>query len=327
MERRPTSPGPAADGPAADGPAAPADDARADRRRIRAGLGWALLGVLLFSFSLPLTKVAVGGFDPFLAAMARALIAGAIAAVLLRVRRVPLPAPQFRAPLVYTMLGAVFGWQILLGLALQRTTSAHAAVIAAFMPLTTALFAVLRVRERVSAQFWLAAATGTAALVVFALTRGGGSGADPVADLLVVGAVLFSSWCYVEGAAITRAMPGWQVISWVVVLALPITLPATLLLWTLTAPAPTPTQWAALGMLGVSSMYVAFFAWYRGLAMAGIAHAGQTQQLQPLLTLVWSALFLAEPVTAMTVAAAVVVIASVVWAQRSRVAVPVVPEE
>ena len=296
---------------------------------VRAGLAWAMLGVVLFSFSLPLTKVAVGGFDPFFVAMARAVIAGTLAAVLLTIRRVPWPGQPYLKPLVYTTLGAVFGWQILMGLALERTTSAHAAVIAAFMPLTTALLAVLRAHEQVSAQFWLAAATGTAALVAFALARGGAAGGDPVADLLVVGAVLFSSWCYVEGATITRSMPGWQVISWVVVIALPITVPASVLLWVGATPAPSPTatEWGAVVVLGVSSMYVAFFAWYRGLAMAGIAHASQTQQLQPLLTLLWAALFLAEPVTPGTVAAALVVIASVMWAQRSRTVAEASPEE
>lgn len=303
---------------------------RADPRATgRAGLAWALLGVVLFSFSLPLTKVAVGGFDPFFVAMARAVIAGTLALALLGLRRVPWPGARYRRPLLYTSLGAVFGWQILMGLALQRTTAAHAAVIAAFMPLTTALIAVSRARERVSGQFWLAAMTGTAALVGFALTRGGGAGADPVADVLVVGAVLFSSWCYVEGATLTREMPGWQVISWVVVVALPLTVPAALLLWlgASSTPTPTPSQWAALLGLGVSSMYLAFFAWYRGLATAGIAHAGQTQQLQPLLTLLWAALFLGETVTLATVAAAIVVIASVAWAQRSRAPALAAPQE
>ncbi len=296
---------------------------------IRAGLAWALLGVLLFSFSVPLTKVAVGGFSPYLTAMGRAVIAATLAGVLLLVRRVPFPPREHLRPIVFTMIGAVFGWPILLALALQRTTSAHVAVIAAFMPLTTAAFAVVRARERVSAQFWLAAVTGTAALVVFALTRGGAAAADPVADLLVVGAVVASSWCYVEGATVTRAMPGWQVISWVVVLALPVTLPATLVIWAQTHAEhdPTTAQWAALIALGVSSMYLGFFAWYRGLSMAGIAHAGQTQQLQPLLTLVWSAWWLGETVTAATVAAALAVIASVAWAQRSRVPDGVAPEE
>lgn len=295
----------------------------------RAGLAWAFVGVLLFSFSLPLTKVAVGGFDPFLTATGRAVIAGGIAVAVLGLRRGRWPArPQWR-PLFYTMLGAVFGWPILLALALQRTTSAHAAVIAAFMPLTTAIFAVRRSHERVSRQFWLAAGCGTAALVLFALSRGGAAGGDWIADILIVGAVLSSSWCYVEGASITKVMPGWQVISWVVVIALPVTVPATLALWWRTSAeyAPTPTEWMALLLLGVSSMYLGFFAWYRGLAMAGAAYGGQVQQLQALLTLLWSALLLGEVVTPQTFVAAVVVVLCAAWAQRSRSPLLVAPEE
>jgi drug/metabolite transporter (DMT)-like permease len=295
----------------------------------RTGLLWALLGVVLFSFSLPLTKVAVGGFDPFLTATGRALIAGLLAAFLLALRKVAWPARAQVRPLVFTMLGAVFGWPILLALALERTTSAHAAVIAAFMPLTTALFAVLRTHERVPRQFWIAAGIGTVALSGFALSRGGAEGADWVADLLIVGAVVSSSWCYVEGAAITRVMPGWQVISWVVVFALPVTLPASLILWRVTGSQydPTAAQWGSLILLGLSSMYLGFFAWYRGLSMAGAAYGGQVQQLQALLTLLWSALLLGETVTPLTVVTAVVVVACVAWAQRSRMVLVTAPEE
>ncbi len=304
--------------------------ARAMTPSVRAGLVWAFVGVLLFSFSVPMTKVAVGGFSPFLTAMGRAVIAGLLALVLLGIRRVPFPSREHLTPIVFTMIGAVFGWPILLALALERTTSAHVAVIAAFMPLTTALFAVLRTHERVSGQFWLAAIAGSLALVVFALSRGGAEGADLTADLLVVGAVLMSSWCYVEGASVTKAMPGWQVISWVVVLALPITLPASAVIWVRTSAdyAPTAIQWACLFGLGLSSMYLGFFAWYRGLALAGIAYGGQVQQLQALLTLLWSALLLGETVTLGTVLAAVVVIGCVVWGQRARGSgIVVAPEE
>ena len=297
---------------------------------VRAGLLWAFLGVLLFSFSVPMTKVAVGGFSPFFTAMGRAVIAGVLALVLLAIRRVPFPPREHLAPIVFTMIGAVFGWPILIALALERTTSAHVAVIAAFMPLTTALIAVLRTHERVSGQFWLAAVVGSLALVVFALSRGGAEGADLTADLLVVGAVLMSSWCYVEGASVTKAMPGWQVISWVVVLALPLTVPASAVIWVRTSAdfAPTAIEWVCLVGLGLSSMYLAFFAWYRGLAQAGIAYGSQVQQLQALLTLLWSALLLGETVTLGTVLAAVAVIACVVWAQRARgSAVVVAPEE
>jgi drug/metabolite transporter (DMT)-like permease len=121
------------------------------------------------------------------------VIAGALAIVLVAWRRVPWPPREQLRPLLMTMLGAVFGWPILLALALQRTASAHAAVIAACMPLTTALVAVLRTRERVSWQFWSAAGTGTVALLAFALSRGGAGGGDLVADALVVCAVLASS--------------------------------------------------------------------------------------------------------------------------------------
>ena len=287
----------------------------------REGLLWALLGVVLFSFSVPLTKVAVGGFDPFLTATGRAVIAGALALVVMAWRRVPRPPRDQLRPLLMTMLGAVFGWPILLALALQRTTAAHAAVIAAFMPLTTALIAVLRTHERVSWQFWVASGAGTAALVAFALSRGGAEGGDLVADALVAGAVVASSWCYVEGASVTKVMPGWQVISWVVVLALPITVPASAVIWWLTHADydPTTGAWASLVLLGVSSMYLGFFAWYRGLALAGIARGGQVQQLQALLTLLWSALLLHEHVTRVTVLAAVAVIVCVLWAQRARI--------
>jgi drug/metabolite transporter (DMT)-like permease len=273
--------------------------------------------------------VAVGGFNPFFTATGRAVIAGALAAALLALNRVRWPARAQIKPLLYTMLGAVFGWPILLALALQRTTSAHAAVIAAFMPLTTALFAVVRMHDRVPRQFWIAASGGTAALVFFALSRGGAEGGDLIADLLIVGAVLSSSWCYVEGAAITKVMPGWQVISWVVVLALPITVPASVLLWWATSGDydTTATEWMALILLGLSSMYLGFFAWYRGLAMAGAAYGGQVQQLQALLTLLWSALLLGETVTLLTVATAIVVVVCVAWALRSRRQVLVAPEE
>jgi len=292
-------------------------------------VAWALVGVVLFSFSVPLTKVAVEGFDPFLTATGRALIAGALAAVLLAWRRVPLPPRDQVRPLLMTMLGAVFGWPILLAFALQRTTSAHAAVIAAFMPLTTALIAVLRTHERVSRQFWVAAGAGTAALLAFALSRGGAEGGDLVADGLVACAVVASSWCYVEGASVTRVMPGWQVISWVVVLALPITAPASAVIWWATHAQHDPTAgaWTSLALLGVSSMYLGFFAWYRGLALAGIARGGQVQQLQALLTLVWSALLLREHVTRVTVLAAIAVIVCVVWAQRVRLPVEAAPQE
>lgn len=287
---------------------------------IRRGLAFAFIAVFLWSFTVPLTKVAVQGFDPFLTATGRAVIASAVAIPLLAWRRVPIPPRHLWRPILVTMTGAVFGWPILLAIALQFTSAAHVAVIAAFMPLSTAIFAVIMAKERVTRSFWVAAGVGTLALVAFSITRGGLEGGSILADLLVVGAVLLSSLCYVQGAIVTRQMPGWQVISWVVVFSLPITLPASALLWWATKDdyATTPIEWTSLLLLGLSSMYFGFFAWYRGLSMAGVAYGGQVQQLQALLTLAWSAWLLGERVTWLTIGAACVVIAAVAWAQWSR---------
>ena len=165
--------------------------------------------------------------------------------------------------------------------------------------------------------------------MVFALLRGGGDGGNLIADLLIVGAVLASSWCYVEGASLTKVMPGWQVISWVVVLALPITVPVTVIL-AMTGGVTTPvtTQaWIGMAFLGLVSVYFAFFAWYQGLSMAGVARGAQTQQLQAPLTLLWSALLLGEVVTWPTVVAALVIVGCVAWAVRVRMPTVTAPEE
>lgn len=236
-------------------------------RKERIGLLYAFLGVFLFSLSLPMTKWALEGFDPFLTAMSRPMIASAVAIPLMLIYKVPRFPRKCVKELVFVTLGAAFGWPILIALALQRTTSAHVAIIVAIMPLTTAVMAVLRTRKHVSWQFWLASTCGTLLLILFALSRGGGTKENFLADILTLLAVLFSSFCYVEGAELTKIMPGWQVISWVVVIALPLCIPASIFIWAKTHSDYTVTTHAiiGLGMIGLSSMYLGFFAWYRGL--------------------------------------------------------------
>lgn len=298
--------------------------------RVRAGLWWAFVAVFLWSFTVPLTKVAVGGFSAVFTATGRAVIAGVIAAVVLLIRKVPPPPRRLWRPLFFVMIGAVFGWPVLLALALNYTTAAHAAVIAAFMPLATALFAVILTHEAVTRTFWVAATIGTVAVIAFSLSRGGLGQGSLLADGLLVLAVIASSIGYVLGAEATKSMPGWQVISWVVVMALPITVPVSAVLWVTTRGSfeTSGTQWSALILLGLSSMYLGFFAWYRGLSQAGVAYGGQVQQLQVLFSLVWSAVLLREAVTWLTVGAALVVVGAVAWAQVARAPTHVVaPEE
>lgn len=282
----------------------------------RQGLFFAFFGVFLFSLSLPMTKLALKSFDPLFTAFARPVIASLLAIPFMVIAKVPpLPRKLWR-PMIFTTLGAVYGWPILIAIALQRTTSAHVSVIAAVMPLVTAIFSVMKNRKHVGISFWIASGIGTLLLLAFSLSRGGATKSDLFADLLIFCAVLASSYCYVEGAALSQEMPGWQVISWVVIFGLPLSLPAAVIVFANTHSDYAMHTDAVLGLLGIgfSSMYLGFFAWYRGLRDFGVTHGSQVQQLQALMTLGWSALLLGEIVTPLMFFSAIGIVLCVLWA-------------
>ncbi len=284
------------------------------------GLAFAFLGVFFFSLSLPMTKWALESFDPFLTAALRPVIASAIAIPFLLIRHIPPVPRKYYVSIFYVTLGTGIIWPIFVALALQRTTSAHVAVIAAIMPLVTAIFSVAKSKVHVAPQFWVASSCGTLLLILFAISRGGGTGRDLRADLYTVIAVIASAYCYVEGAELSKVMPGWQVISWVVIFALPICIPASIAIWVHTHHLHPLTFHGVAGMtmIGVFSMYIGFFAWFRGLRDAGTTHGSQVQQLQAIMTLGWAGWLLHEKITATMVLIAVGVVASVLWALSTR---------
>ena len=289
-----------------------------------AGFGYAFLGVLIFSFTLPMVKLSLPGFSPWTLTFGRAAIAGSLALIFLRLAKVPFPDKSLWKYLVITASGIVVGFPVLTTLALQFTTSAHAAVIVAGLPLVTAVFAVLRVKESVPFLFWIAALIGTFTLVIYAWLNGGADGVSFIADLMLLGAVLAAAIGYAEGAILVKVMPGWQVVSWCVVLFLPMSVPVAAISFYLGRDSHviTPITVGAFLFTALGSMYFGFFAWYRGLSELGVAKGSQVQLLQALLTLAWSALLLSEIVTLKTLIAASIVIVCVAVTQRIRIAKP-----
>ena len=286
------------------------------------GIGFAFLGVLIFSFTLPMVKLALPGFSPWTLTFGRATLAGLLALVFLKFSGAKFPERKLIGPLLFTAGGIVIGWPILTTLALQETTSAHAAVITAGLPLATAVLAVFRLHERVPRIFWVAALIGTFTLVIYAWLNGGQEGSSLKADLFLVGAVIAAAIGYAEGAILSKVMPGWQVVSWCVVLTLPLTLPYFAISLWLGREQHTVTVVSFLAFLftAFGSMYFGFFAWYRGLSELGVARGSQIQLVQSLLTLLWSALLLSEVVTGKTLIAASVVVVCVAITQKVRVA-------
>ncbi len=278
--------------------------------------GWlnGFLGVLIFSGSLPATRVAVLQFDPIFLTVARATIAGVLALILLLVFRQKHPTRAQLAPLFIVALGVVVGFPLLTALALQHVTSAHSIVFIGLLPLATAVFGVLRGGEQPRPAFWLFSVTGSLLVAGFALSQG--LSASLTGDLLMLAAVLVCGLGYAEGAALSRKLGGWQVICW----ALLLSLPAMLVLSLLTMPASfagigTPA-WAGLAYVSLFSMLIGFVFWYRGLAQGGIAAVGQLQLLQPFFGLALAATLLHEPVSMLMVGVTVAVIACVAGSKR-----------
>jgi drug/metabolite transporter (DMT)-like permease len=278
------------------------------------GWGNGMLGVVIFSGSLPATRVAVAGFSPLFLTSARALIAALLGGLLLFALREKRPARADLVPLCIVAFGVVVGFPLFTALALKHVTSAHSIVFVGLLPLATALFGVLRGGERPGALFWLFSILGSATIAAFALS--GSGAASFTGDLLMVAAIIVCGLGYAEGAVLSRRLGGWQVISW----ALLLSAPPMLLLAALTWPAsldgiPVPA-WAGLAYVSVFSMLVGFVFWYRGLAIGGIASVGQLQLLQPFMGLALAGLLLGEPVAWTMIAATGVVVACVALARR-----------
>jgi len=287
--------------------------------------GWlsGLLGVVIFSGSLPATTLAIQGLDPIFLTFARASIAGVLALTLLAVLRQPRPQRSDLIPLLLIAFGVVIGFPLLTALALQHVTSAHAVVFIGLLPLSTAIFGVLRGGERPQTAFWIFSLLGSGAVVAFALRNG--LQASPVGDVLMLLAIVVCGLAYAEGARLSRRLGGWQVISWALLLCLPLMLP--LAWWTRPASFAGVSASALWGLAYVSlfSMLIGFVFWYRGLALGGITGVGQLQLLQPFFGLVLSAVLLHERVPMSIAAVTAIVVACVAGAKHFSRASPVRP--
>ena len=288
-----------------------------EQARTREGLLLGALGVLAFSLTLPATRVAVPELGGTVVGLGRALVAAVLAGVLLAVRRERLPERRHWLRLALISGGMVVGFPLLSALALRDMPASHGAVLVGLLPAATAVAAVFRARERPSVTFWLASAAGLAAVLAFAAAQG--AGRPTAGDGLVLLAVAAAAVGYAEAGALSRELGGWRVLCWVLVLSAPVLLPFVALSVDARVLAASPRAWAGFAYVSAVSMFLGCFAWYRGLALAGVARVSQLQLLQPLLTLGWSALLLGEPVGRGTLGAALLVLGCVLASARSRI--------
>ena len=281
------------------------------------GFAWGVLGVVIFAMTLPMTRLAVGAatdpqLSPAFVTAGRAALAGLLSILYLLAVRAPWPARRHGPALAISALGTVVGFPMSLALALRQVDASHAAVVTGLMPMATAVIGALVLRQRPSRGFWACALTGFVLVLCFAAWQGGG--ALSAGDGWLLLAVLFTGMGYVAGAKVAAQMPAPQVICWVLVMSLPLTLPAALWFWP-TAPARA-AAWGGFLYVSLFSMWLGFFAWYRGLALGGLVRVSQVQLVQPFLALLFAVPILGERLDLLTVVFALAVIGVVFLGKR-----------
>jgi drug/metabolite transporter (DMT)-like permease len=279
------------------------------------GLWLGLVGVAIFALTLPMTRLAVGTFEApqmsgVFIAMGRAVVATALSAVFLLATRAPMPRRGDWLPLAITSAGVVFGFPLFTSIAMRHVEAVHASVIAGVLPLATAAVGAWLHRQRPSPGFWVCAAVGGVLVVAFAILRSGRSGLSiQAADALLLAGMACGAVGYGWGGRLSQRMPAEHVICWALVLALPLTAPAALL--TLPQSALPAVAWWGFAYVAVFSMWLGFFAWYRGLALGGTVRVSQVQLLQPFLSMLFAVPLLGESLDSLTVGFAAAVIAVV----------------
>jgi drug/metabolite transporter (DMT)-like permease len=284
--------------------------------RERLGLLLGFVGVAIFGGTLPATRIAVSAIDPMALTALRTVIAGLCSLVLLLVLRRPLPPRALWPQLVVTMLCVAVLFPFLMALAVQTVDASHGGLVFGIMPIATALVAVAITHERPRPLFWIASVAGAAIVIAFALRQGGGTLSS--GDMLLFAAVAVSAVGYAFSGRLTSQLPGWEVISWVLVIALPVSIPAA----ALTMPADIThvalKPWLALLYVALFSQWIGFFAWNAGMAIGGIARVSQVQLLQPFFTFALAALFAGETITWQILLFASAVVATVAISTRTR---------
>jgi drug/metabolite transporter (DMT)-like permease len=278
------------------------------------GLLLGFIGVAVFSLTLPVTRLAMADSDPVVFGLGRSLLAGVVAAVILLATRQRRPRGGEWRALAVVAAGVIFGFPLLSAWGMQRVPAAHGGVVLGILPLATAMAGAFLLRERPSLGFWMVSLAGAAAVVGFSLLRGGGS--LGLGHLALLGSVACAAIGYAEGARLSRSLGGWQVICWALVLSFPLLLVPVVPAALAHGLPGSPGSWAAFVYVALMSQLFGFFAWYRGLALGGVARVSQVQLLQTFLTIAASALLLGEAIDGLTLGFAVFVVASVALGRR-----------
>ena len=240
------------------------------------------IGVAVFATSLPLSSVAVAGFDGVTAGLGRALGGAICSGLTLLALRPALPKGRQWRHLAYCGVGTGFIFPTFTALGMTDVGANDGAVVIAILPLSTAIFArFVEPDRKLSPWFWTGSILACVLVAAFILRDGFGGFSWGYIYLLFSLLVGFS---YAWSARVAREVPAWQVICWGSLMALPIQVLIFAFIWPWLDLEAGWQAWLGLGLGVIGPQWAGFFAFYAGLALVGGARGSLVQYSQPFLT-------------------------------------------
>ena len=294
-------------------------------KNIQRGMLFGVIGVVCFSLTLPATRIAVPYFGEAIVGLGRTVIAAIIAGIIFIIKKQSLPNKRQFKSLLIVAVGAVLAFPLLTTFAMKSLPVSHGAIELALLPLATAGFALWRVGERPSKRYWTASAIGAVTVIIYAIYLG--LGQLQKGDIALIAAVLVLGLSYAEGGKLSKELGSWQVIAWAILIGAPFFIIPVAFSFSVNMLQAPIEAWISLFYLGVVSQFLAYVAWYGGMALGGIARVGQIQYLQPFLMIGFSAVFLGESITWLTVVLAIIVVMCVIIGKNAAAVKKELPAE
>ena len=276
-----------------------------------------VIGITMFSLTLPFTQMAVKELSPFFVAFSRATIAGFCALILLILGKYKLPTKNQIKRLIIIAIGIVYGFPIFTSMAMTTLPSSHSGIVLGILPLTMSVLAAIRYKEKASLAYWITSIIGASLVITYAFIDNNGFLIKE--DLWLLFAILFVSVGYSEGGNLSKEMGSIAVVSWALVLTLPFNIIATYFFYETSFSSVSLQALISLSYVGLFSMYIGFFFWYKGIAIGGISRVGQVQLIQPFLTIVAAFFLTNEKITFLNILFALMVLVVIIIGRKTKI--------
>jgi drug/metabolite transporter (DMT)-like permease len=276
-----------------------------------------VIGITMFSLTLPFTQMAVKELSPFFVAFSRATIAGFCALILMILGKYKLPTKNQIKRLIIIAIGIVYGFPIFTSMAMTTLPSSHSGIVLGILPLTMSVLAAIRYKEKASLAYWITSIIGASLVITYAFIDNNGFLIKE--DLWLLFAILFVSVGYSEGGNLSKEMGSIAVVSWALVLTLPFNIIATYFFYETSFSSVSLQALISLSYVGLFSMYIGFFFWYKGIAIGGISRVGQVQLIQPFLTIVAAFFLTNEKITFLNILFALMVLVVIIIGRKTKI--------